>query len=347
MKQRNYSMDVFRFFAALLVVVCHVDFMVEGPEAVYLFVARFMPRITLGFFFGMSGYFYLQALEAGKDVFKKQFKSLLKVYIVWSLIYYMASFVMNVIIEGDALGQFIIERIVFFLTRGSYSHFWFFPAIIYSLILATICYKISHKHGLKVLTVVSVLLFLFGNLGSAYYEIGIKIPLISTIITEHRDGFEVFRGIFCMGLPYFMIGYILNKCEGWIAKTGKIKLFSIMAVVIALYCLEIVVLSCVLKWYQYPEVFLGLYPTALAIMMCLIKCPKPAWKPYANSCKRMSGYVYYVHPLLILVIKMLAGICGVYVTSVVMYIAVISIALISGWILMKLNGKIKWISYLL
>lgn len=347
MSKRNYCMDVIRFAAALLVVVCHVEFLIEAPQAYYLFLGRYVPRIAVSFFFAMSGYFYLQALENGKSVFRKQLKSLLKVYLFWTVIYYSASFVLNVIIEGKDLGRFLLERVVFFFTRGSYSHFWFFPALIYSVIMATIFHRISKKNGLKVLTIVSLVLFLFGNLGSGYYEIGMKIPVVSTIISQYRDSYEVFRGIFCMGLPYFMIGYILNKCEGWIERTEQKKVLFIAVFVTLLFFIETIILITVLEWHQYPEVYLGLYTAALAIMMYLIKCPKPEWKPYANTCRRMSGYIYYVHPLIILGVKMIADMFGIYVPSVLLYVIVISVCLITGWILIKLNEKCKWISLLL
>ena len=69
-KQRNYSMDIFRFVAALFVVVCHVDFLKEAADGIYQFIARFSPRVSVSFFFAISGYYYINALLEDKKIFK-------------------------------------------------------------------------------------------------------------------------------------------------------------------------------------------------------------------------------------------------------------------------------------
>lgn len=346
MKTRNYSMDVFRIVAALFVVSCHVDIFVDVSHELFIFFARFFPRFSVAFFFAVSGYFYIKALSEGKKIFKKQFVSLIKVYGLWSLIYYSASFVLNVVLEGEDLWTFLVERVVYFVTCGSYSHFWFFTALIYSVILSTVFYKISNKRGIQILTAISLVLFVFGNLGSSYYEIGLKIPGFSTIITEHMEGFAIFRGNFCMGLPYFMMGYFLMRAEKWIENTEQKKLTMLGIVVFVMYVLEIIVLETVLQWYEYPEVFVMLYPAAFIIIVLLLKNPKPEWQPYAGVCKRLSGYIYYVHPLLILALEMLAGLLGLHIPSIMMYLLVLGIAIGSGYLLILLSKKIKWLNYL-
>ena len=347
MKVRNCSIDVFRLLAACLVVACHADILIEGPEEVYLFAARYAPRVGVAFFFAVSGYFYIQALMAGKDVFKKQLFSLLQVYGVWSVIYYFCSFVVNVIMDGESIWKFLMERVIYFVTCGSYSHFWFFTALIYSVILATLFYKLSPKRGLPILTALSLVLFVVGNLGSSYYEIGLKIPYFRTFISEYRWEFEVFRGNLCMGLPYFMMGYFLNQLGGFLEKVEQKKLALAGIVTAVLYVSEILVLSQVLEWYEYPEVFVMLYPAAFVLLLILLKNPKPEWKAYAGNCKRLSAYIYYVHPLLILGINIISEICGIYIPSVLLYIIVMAIAAGSGWILIHINKKIKWVGYLL
>lgn len=343
-KQRNYSLDVFRFVAAFLVVVCHVDFLVEGPEGVYQFVARFAPRVSVAFFLAISGYYYTKALVSKEGVFKKQFCSLLKVYAAWTVVYYGASFVVNVIMEGKNIGTFLVERVIFFVGKGSYSHFWYFPALIYSVVFVTLFYKLLGKKGIVLLAGISFVLFAIGNLGSSYYPIGVQIPLLKEWITEDREGFEVFRGIFCMGLPYFVMGYFLNVLESFIFKVSQKKLWIALGVTMILYWGEVFLLSNVLKWYEYPEVFVMIYPAAFVIMMILIKNPKPEWQSFAGTLKRLSGYIYYIHPLLILMIGVLATMFHVTVPSILMYVLVIGISVLSGLFLIWLNKKVKWIS---
>ena len=344
MKQRNYSLDVCRLVAAIWIVTCHADIFIEAGDGIYRFFARFIPRVGVAFFFAMSGYYYLKSIEK-KGIFKKQLLSLLKVYAAWSVVYYMASFVVNVVMGDEPIGQFLIERVIFFVTRGSYSHFWFFTAIIYATILSTLFYKLFGKKGICALACISFAFFLLGNLGSSYYEIGIEIPVVQDWISKDRDTFEVFRGIFCMGLPYFMMGYFINLLEERFQKMKTSSITILFVIIACLYFGESYLLSNVWNWYQYPEVFFTLYPFAFIILMVLLRNPKPEWEPFAGTAKRLSGYMYYIHPLLILIIQIVSEKMEFYVPSVVMSLVVVGIILASGLALLKLGKKISFVNY--
>lgn len=346
MKQRNYSLDVCRLVAAVWIVTCHADIFIECDEGIYQFFARFIPRVGVAFFFGMSGYYYLKSIEK-KGIFQKQMCSLLKVYTAWSVVYYLASFVVNVVMGDEPIGQFLVERVVFFVTRGSYSHFWFFTAIIYATILSTLFYKLLGQKGLRILTYVSLVFFVIGNLGSSYYEIGMRIPILSRVISADRDAFEVFRGIFCMGLPYYMMGYFLNQWEEKLLQMEKGKIRNLFIIVAGLYFGESFLLSNVWKWYQYPEVFITLYPFAFIILAVLLRNPKPEWKSFAGIAKRLSGYMYYIHPLLILMIQIGAELLGIYVPSVLLCLILIVVIVTSGLFLIKIGKKIPFVNYFL
>ena len=341
--QRNYSMDIWRFCAALCVIVCHVDFMKEASAEVYQFVARYLPRVSLPFFFTISGYYYINALLAGKNVFKKQVLSLLKVYACWSVIYYAASFFMNIVVEKGDLKTFLIQRVVFFFLHGSYSHFWYFTAMIYTIIIVTCLYKLFGKKGLKVLTILSVFFFILANLGSAYYPIGMKIPFVCDLVSN-RAVYEVIRGIFFMSLPYFLIGYILIELSESIEKLSSKALGIMLGIDIIVYLIECYVLACVLKWWDYPEVILTLYPSTILIMILLIRNPKAEWKPYAPTLKRLSGYMYYVHPLCIMILGAVEQVFSVTIPSVLAYILIVGFTISSGMILMSMSRKQKWIN---
>lgn len=88
-----------------------------------------------------------------------------------------------------------------------------------------------------------------------------------------------------------------------------------------------------------------LYPMAFMVMAMLLRNPMPGWRQAAPFCKRMSGYIYYVHPLLILVFGLMAEMLSIPLPSYILYILVIAVAAISGTILMKLSEKIKFLNY--
>ncbi len=345
MKKRNYSIDVLRLFFALAVVVCHTDVFVENGGALYQFVSRFSPRISVPFFFVVSGYYYIKSIDK-PGIFKKQIKALLSIYLSWTIIYYTASFVDNIILGDEDLGTFLVERVVFFFTEGSYSHFWYMTALIYSVVLASVFYRLGGKKGLQVLTILSMVLFVVGNLGTSYYVLGEKIPVLNIWYGEYQDSFFVFRGNFCMGLPYFMIGYWLNlKEEKWLAMDNK-KFMGCYVAASLMYVAEIIFLIAVVDASERPEVFFMLYPLAFMLVILFLRNPMPNWSKAAPFCKRMSGYIYYVHPLLILVFDMGFDMLHITIPSYILYILVIATAMVSGIILMKLSERIKFLNYL-
>lgn len=340
-KKRNYSIDIFRYIAALLVIICHADLLVEADPNIYQFVARFMPRISVSFFFAVSGYYYLKALLKDKADFKKQFMLLLKIYGFWTIIYYGASFVDNIILGNRDIKTFLVERVVFFLTKGSYAHFWYFPALIYSVVIVTIIYKLFGKKGIQILSYCSIVLFVFGNLGSSYYEVGMNIPVVRYMVSGNRTIFEVFRGIFCMGMPYFLLGYFLNQYEDKIQQVSRKTEFITVVITGVLYVAEIIIVANILKWNKYPEVFLMLYPATFIVFSVLLRHPKESWKSKADLARRLSAYLYYVHPLIILVLGLLSKRIGIIIPSIVTYCIVVGSATLSGWIFIK--WKWKWL----
>lgn len=344
MKQRNYSLDVARLIAALAVVVCHADVFIENGGVLYQFVSRYSPRVSVAFFFAISGYYYIKSIDK-KDIFKKQMKSLLLAYLAWTVVYYAASFVDNIVLGGGDIGTFLAERVIFFFTEGSYPHFWFFVALIYSVIFATIANRLGGRKGLLTLTVLSMILFVIGNLGSSYYAVGARIPVLNILYGEYQEVFFILRGIFCMGLPYFMLGYWLNVLEEKVLAMDGKKFFGLYGLSSLLYVAEILLLATVLNGTERPEVFMMLYPMAFMVMALLLRNPMPEWSKAAPFCKRMSGYIYYVHPLLILVFGLLAEKLCIPLPSYILYILVIAVAMISGIILMKLSKKITFLNY--
>ncbi|MBQ8822025.1 MAG: acyltransferase [Lachnospiraceae bacterium] len=338
MKQRNYSLDVMRLLAALAVVICHTYIFREYGGVLYMVVSRYAPRVSVSFFFAISGYYYIKSIDK-KDIFKKQMKSLLMVYAVWTVVYYAASFVDNIILGDADIGTFLVERVIFFFTEGSYPHFWFLVALIYSVVFVTICNRLGGKKGVFVLTILSMILFVIGNLGSSYYVVGAKIPVLNVLYGEYQEVFFIIRGIFCMGLPYFMLGYWLNVMEEKIIAMDGKKFGWLYGIASVLYVVEILFLAMTIGDPDRPEVFVMLYPMAFMLMALLLRNPMPQWSKAAPFCKRMSGYIYYVHPLLVIIFEFLNPPSGV------LYILVIGTAMISGVILMKLSEKIKFLNY--
>lgn len=327
MKERNYSIDVMRFVVSLLVVLCHTQIFYGINTNLYYVVSCFLPRFCVPYFFVVAGFYYIRSLLNGGNTFQKHLKAYLKVYIQWTILYYAISFVMNVVLGNEPIGQFLMERVLYFFTVGSYSHFWYFPALIYSMCIVTGVYHFGKEKGIRVLTVISVLFFMLGVLGTGYYEIGIQIPIFSEWITKYREVYAPMRDILFFGFPAYMSGYYIVKYEKKI-RENPTKIYGRNLLLGGiLYFVEIMVLIFVLHWVKYPEVILGSYYLPILLLMFLLKIPAPGLKQVSIYCRETSSFLYYIHPLLIVIYHKIADIFHYTWNTILFSIIVIATAI--------------------
>lgn len=198
------SINYIRLFCAYLVVAIHAHPFEEISKPLSFVATSIIPRIAVPFFFAVSGYFYIRSLQKGKCPFLKYVKSLLSTYVIWSTIYFAVNFYNTISIGTFSLKGFIADCVVRFVWLGSFYHFWYFPALFICIIITTISFKMKK---MNVLYFITLALYIIGVMGCAYYQIAIQVPIVSKVVTY--SGFENIRRVFMMGLPFFMLGYLL------------------------------------------------------------------------------------------------------------------------------------------
>ena len=207
MKNRNVSVDLFRFLAALSIMFLHTcwgldDSLLDAYPIIGIVIGRY-PVIL---FFTISGYYCFLQISKGRNAAKTQIRSLLKVYCVWTVVYYLMSFVLNVAAGHEPVGKFFAERVLYFFTEGSYPHLWYVVSLIYVMILICLVYELCGEKGIRILAAVSMILFMIGVLGTSYLPLGEQIPVLGDFYGWKY--YFVFRNIFCLGLPGVMFGAV-------------------------------------------------------------------------------------------------------------------------------------------
>ncbi|MBQ7360640.1 MAG: acyltransferase [Lachnospiraceae bacterium] len=339
MKERNCSLDMFRMFAALGVVLCHCQVFIDVDTNLYMAIAEFLPRFTVPFFFGVAGYYYIGSLLHGKKVFGKQMKGLLTVYIAWTLIYYLASFAINVVLGDADIWDFLVERVVNFFTIGSYTHMWYMISLIYAVILVTLAHKLGGEKGIKLMTILGIVMTVICALGCMYYPLGSQIPVLKEFLDyEH---FMVVTYWFGMGVPYFTLGYFVIKEENS-PKPWSDKIVWIMwAISLVAYLAEIWTVPFATDYFERNQVGVTVYFFTIMNLIVLLRNPLPKYQKQAKVCKYLSSFVYFLHPLVILVLKTMCNMVSISLHSAVLYVLVLVICCLSGYVLMKSNWKIK------
>ncbi len=336
MKDRNVSVDLFRFVASLGIMFSHVGWQLNDTlMKVSPLIEIFITRTLVLLFFLISGYYFLDARMKGKNIFAKQIGSLVKVYVFWTIVYYLMSFVINVLIQKESITTFLIQRVQFFFGEGSYPHLWYMTALIYALVMAEIAFRIAKEKGLKVLTVVSGVLYIVGIAHSEYGIDAEGIPVLNNLY--EWSGYEIFRNIFCIGLPSVMLGYILVKIKEKWSESPRLIVIGFLTCVILL-ALEGL---CVNVYVQNPDykAMLLMPLMNLFFMLLLFKYPMLHWEKHDKWLKRMSSYIYFSHPAFIAVASVALEILGITLPHFLLFIIIGVIVMTVGMLLMKINKK--------
>ena len=307
MKNRNVSVDLFRFLAALSIMFLHTCWGLDDSLLnAYPIIGIVIGRYPVILFFTISGYYCFLQISKGRNAAKTQIRSLLKVYCVWTVVYYLMSFVLNVAAGHEPVGKFFAERVLYFFTEGSYPHLWYVVSLIYVMILICLVYELCGEQGIRILAAVSMILFMIGVLGTSYLPLGEQIPVLGDFYGWKY--YFVFRNIFCLGLPGVMFGYYIVRLLPVIEKRPKLAetgffITSVLGMIEGMIVIQKGWIS------DFPSMFL--MPFVLIFgMSCLIRHPLGQLESHAVFLKRMSSYIYFVHPAVIAVLGFLLQVTG-------------------------------------
>lgn len=328
-KQRNCSVDLFRYIAALMVVAIHTHPFVDINTNLGFVFTEMVTRIGVPFFFGIAGYFYIQKLESGQKVFWSYIKRLLTTYSLWTVLYYALDFVQY---GHKDIGAFIRDGIFYYFVSGSRGHFWFFPAIIYSVCLITLLYKAGAK---KWIIPLGILCYLVGSLGSTYYTLGVQIPVLGQLFRMQE--WVTFRRILLTGFPCMGGGYLVYLLQKRVSDPRKITIAWIGTTL--LWLGEVVVVK-VLGLYRDVVTPTFLYLHLITTLLFLLCHPMPKAAALANRCRVTANFTYYSHPFVIICINTLSGVVlGRQFSETIMCLLTIGICTVAGLIICKWNNK--------
>lgn len=319
--KRNCSVDIFRYVCALMVVAIHTHpFEDVDPTLGYIFT-QILPRMGVPFFFAVAGYFYIQKLESGKKCFWPYMKRLLITYGLWTVFYYGLDFVQ---FGYKNIGPFLIDCVKRFFIFGSRGHFWFFPALIFSVCLATALYKLKCK---KLIVPIGLVLYVIGCLGSGYYQLG--KALFGWLYSFSQ--YELIRRVLLMGFPFFSCGLLAARL-----KLGKSMPYALGGAA-ALWLGEILLVNG-LKLSSNIVLTPFLYALVLVTLVALLEHPAANRQRLSVMCRVSANFTYYSHPFVILCLKLLP------LTETPIFALTLCLCADASLVIYKLNNK--YINYL-
>ena len=303
------NLDILKFASAILIIMLHLRPFIDSSNELDFVFNNIITRICVPIFFVITGYFVAIKEKSNPTYIDSYIKKTISLYLVWSIIYLIFLicvgikyipvitkfiFSLNIPIPVLIIGILIFSPIaltVAFLYTGIYYHLWYFPAIIFSLILLQ---KWKQNHKIKPLLIISFILLLFGATETYY---GVFPSSIQKLLSCYYYIFFTTRNFLFFGLFYVVLGYFMGLKE---------KLYS-------KHCFPKLIISFFLLFF---ETFL-LQDTDRLNSNILLSCIPLTYYLFisaiylTNKLKLnfqfgvLSKYYYLIHPMIIFVLSLI------------------------------------------
>ncbi len=230
------NLNVLKYISSILIIVLHLRPFLNFSNELDLAFNNIVTRICVPIFFMITGYFVAKKEKENKNYIKDYIKKTIPLYFVWSLLYIPVAVgtiiqylpIINEYVSkiNIALPLLIILSVILLpiivlvalCYTGVYYHLWYFPAIIFSLLVLK---KWKKRFNIKYLLMISFILLLFGAT-ETYYG---TLPLsVKRIVSYYYNIFFTTRNFLFFGLFYVVLGYYLGTKKKVYSKYCFLKL---------------------------------------------------------------------------------------------------------------------------
>lgn len=220
--RQNYNaIDLAKFVCSILVVSIHIPPFGTSDELIIIRylnygIQCYLARLAVPFFFVSSGFFLYKRLTLKAfciETVKKYILRMLRLYMIWSLIYFPLSFIAFFHNEKGICCA-ILEYIRNCVFLGSYKHLWYLNASVVAV--AIISFFLCRKKSPKKIFLISFVFYMIGLFAQSWFgfikPLSILAPtvwgilkILQSIMVTTRNG--LFEGFFFMSMGMFFAYY--------------------------------------------------------------------------------------------------------------------------------------------
>lgn len=289
-KKQYAAIDITKYVSALLVVCIHTYPLIDISETLNTYFLQTVCRIAVPFFFMISGFFLFRKIngtQQDNEVLKKYLWRLLKLYLIWTVIYLPYTIYNYLQADTGILG--IASYLRDFILNGSYYHLWFLPALMTGTLIVYYLYK---KKGIVFTLKVAFILYVIGYFLNIYAPLWESIPVVDFLFSFFTKTMTTARNGFFFAPMFVGIGLLLAKTKrlsSRLAQTALIISFALLVIEVTLYMIT------------------GMMRDLSSMYLCLIPCTyflgnvllisKLPYKPSYKSLREDSLLIYTVHIL--------------------------------------------------
>lgn len=324
---KKINIDIWRFIVSFLIVAIHISpFDKISPEFDFFFT-RILGRIAVPLFLMITGYYILDRALKDKQVLVDYTKKILKIYLLCILLYLPINIYMGSFKNIDII---TILKDVFI--NGTLYHLWYFPALILGI---WITYYFIKKLGNRKTFITVIVLYIIGLLGDSYYGLTRNVCVLSYIydfifkISDYTRNGLFYAPIF-LYLGYFIKIKRVNNKKSFLYSVLFFIGMTIEATILHKFNLQ-----------KHDSMYILLIPTMYVLFDYLINISNTQNLKLRN----VSTIIYIFHPLFIVGIRFISGICKVekYIVdnNFIFYLIVAVVTTIFAFLIEKIKEVIK------
>ena len=303
------NLDILKYISAILIIILHLRPFLNFSNELDLAFNNIITRICVPIFFLITGYFVAKKEKNNPKYIDGYIKKTIPLYLAWSLIYiiflicvgikYIPEIInivssLNISVPLLIISVIILLPIVLIIAllyTGVYYHLWYFPALIFSLILLK---KWKEKHKIKYLLIISFILLLFGAT-ETYYGV---LPLsIKELLSYYYNIFFTTRNFLFFGLFYVVLGYFMGSKEKLYSK----NCFAKLIITFFLLIFEAILLHDTDRLNS--NILLSCVPLTYYLFISTIYITNNAKLKFRFGI--LSKYYYLIHPMIILIFSLI------------------------------------------
>lgn len=333
MKANYAKLDWMKLLCAFMVIGIHTNPFQEISEVYNYIFSNVICRIAVPIFAVASSFlFYMKEDDTFIKLAKFE-KHILKIYIVWSIIYFPLTLIIN---SGVMDWKNYFKD---FFWNGSFSHLWYLPGIALAMLFVNFGLGILSD---KVIFLICLLLYMIGACGDTYsycadglfYEM-LK-PYMNIMITTRN-------GIFFLPI-WVMFGKIISEYKKADLKIPGCTTMS-TGILCAIFVLEgiwNIDKSHVDTNYYFS--LLLLVPVLFIKLVDIVQTTGTITERYSPCARKVSMLVYYSHYFILYTINYAFRNIGYEYQkhNGIVFILAILISVLSSCLLIIIDKKTKW-----
>lgn len=293
MKERFASLDLFKYFASLCIIVIHTEPLSTFNSFWNYFTVQIVARLAVPFFAVCTGFLMTRRVlvvqedkSARREIILGYWKRIIRIYCFWSFVYLLFSIPRWVQTGWFSAWAFVDYGIAAFRS-GSYYHLWYLLALIYAIPAFAFCLLFLKK---------SIWFPLSAGLYGIYAIHYCYCVFLPSTIQKMFSALSLFAGLtngLFLILSFLLIGAILadDRMKFRISyKTGLFFSFLLL-------CMEAILLD---KLGQNKVSYIAFtYPTALFFFQTVLHVKMTKGSQTCRALGRASLLIYCFHPIIV------------------------------------------------